>query len=69
MAVQIKCFVCNGVILDDRECRVCEGKGQIESLLKLSVEDLKNWAERLQQQQQELDTQHQEIHEMENRLV
>ena len=69
MAVQIKCFVCNGVKLDDRECRVCEGKGQIESLLKLSVEDLKNWAERLQQQQQELDAQHQEIHEMENRLV
>ena len=54
MAVQIKCFVCNGVTLDDRECRVCEGKGQIESVLKLSVEDLKNWAERLQQQQQEL---------------
>ena len=44
MAVQIKCFVCNGVILDDRECRVCEGKGQIESLLKLSMEDLKNSA-------------------------
>ena len=60
MAVQIKCFVCNGVTSDDRECRVCEGKGQIESLLQLRVEDLKNWAERLQQQQQELDAQHQE---------
>ena len=69
MAVQIKCFVCNGVTSDDRECRVCEGKGQIESLLQLRVEDLKNWAEWLQQQQQELDAQHQEIHEMENRLV
>ena len=69
MIAKIKCFVCDGLTLDDLECRICEGKGQIESLLKLSVEDLKIWAERLQQQQQELDAQHHEIHEMENRLV
>ena len=69
MIVKIKCFVCDGLTLDDLECRICEGKGQIESLLKLSIEDLKIWAERLQQQQQELDAQHHEIHEMENRLV
>jgi len=69
MIVKIKCFVCDGLTLDDPECRICEGKGQIESLLKLSVEDLKIWAERLQQQQQELDAQHHEIHEMENRLA
>ena len=54
MIVKIKCFVCDGLTLDDQECRICEGQGQIESLLKLSVEDLKIWAERLQKQQQEL---------------
>ena len=69
MIVQIKCFVCDGLTLDDLECRICEGKGQIEDLLKLSINDLKIWAERLLHQQQELDAQQHEIHEMENRLV
>ena len=69
MVVQIKCFVCDGATLDDRECQVCEGKGQIESLLKLSMEDLRTWAERLLLQQQELDAHQHEIHEVENRLV
>ena len=69
MIAQIKCFVCDGLTLDDLECRICKGKGQIENLLKLSIEDLRIWAERLLQQQQELDAQQHETHEMENRLV
>ena len=57
MIVQIKCFVCDGLTLDNLECQICEGKGQIEDLLKLSINDLKIWAERLLHQQQELDAQ------------